>query len=103
MNKESTRNYNVTAEEIAGEKDLDYYRASQREFLIPESNGVGTSLKYKLYGVVNHYGSQNFGHYTAFGELDSGQWAEFNDSSVSSLSKKDIVSEGAYILFYKRI
>ena len=103
MNKEKTRNYKIAAEEICSEKDLEIFRIKNREFLIPEPKDMGNGLKYKLYGVVNHFGSQHFGHYTAFAELDSGQWAEFNDSSVSQMSKKDIVSEGAYILFYKRI
>lgn len=103
MNKSNTRGYNITPEEIASEKDLEMYKRSQREFLIPENESVGKSLKYRLYGVVNHYGSQNFGHYTSFAQLDSGSWVEFNDSSTSTVSKDQVVSDGAYILFYKRI
>jgi ubiquitin C-terminal hydrolase len=103
MNKTNTRAYNITPTEIASEKDLEVYKKNQREFLIPENGTVGSSLKYKLYGVVNHYGSQNFGHYTAYAQLDSGQWAEFNDSSTSLVTKDQVVSDGAYILFYKRI
>ena len=103
MNAESTRAYNIKPEEIAGEQDLQVYRKAGREFLIPEYAGVGKSTKYRLYGVVNHYGSQHFGHYTANVECADGTWADFNDSSVSPASKKDLVSDGAYILFYKRI
>ena len=103
MNKTSTRGYNIKPEEIASEKDLEVYKKSKREFIIPENETVGKSLKYRLYGVVNHYGSQNFGHYTSYAQLDSGHWAEFNDSSTSMASKEQVVSDGAYILFYKRI
>jgi len=59
---------------------------------------------YDLYGVSNHYGSLHGGHYTAFG-LNPVQkkWYHFNDSSVSSVSNlKEIVSQGAYLLFYRK-
>lgn len=59
---------------------------------------------YDLYGVSNHFGSLNGGHYTAYGYNEpKGKWYEFNDSSVSGVSKvEEIVSPGAYILFYRR-
>ena len=62
-----------------------------------------SSLQYKLYGVVNHYGSQHFGHYTSVAMTPSGQWYDFNDASTSPASKGQVVSDGAYLLFYKKI
>lgn len=59
---------------------------------------------YDLYAVSNHYGSLNGGHYTAFGfnQLTK-KWYDFNDSSVSSAGgSPDIVSNGAYLLFYRK-
>ena len=57
---------------------------------------------YSLYGIGNHSGSLNFGHYYAYIKLNSGNWYEYNDSSVSphSISSRCSSSE-AYILFYK--
>lgn len=58
---------------------------------------------YDLYAVSNHYGSLNGGHYTAFClNYPSGKWFNYNDSSVGSCSSKDIVTPGAYLLFYRR-
>lgn len=62
----------------------------------------GISTKYDLYGIVNHFGSLNGGHYTAACKGIDGSWYNFNDSSVSSLSGKRIKSEAAYVLFYRR-
>jgi len=103
MNPSSTRSYAVAAEEIACSEDLEVYRSKNRDFLLPENTMVGQSLKYRLYGVVNHYGSQNFGHYTAFAKINSDEWNEFNDSTVYAIDSSKVVSNGAYILFYERI
>lgn len=32
----------------------------------------------------------------------SGQWYDFDDSYVQPVERKGLVSEGAYILFYRR-
>jgi len=61
-------------------------------------------LIYDLVAVTNHYGSMNFGHYTAFGKNDVTQrWHEFNDSSVNVVTdESDVISGASYVLFYKR-
>lgn len=59
---------------------------------------------YDLYGVSNHFGSLNGGHYTAtcFNEATN-KWYYFNDSSVAPVEdNRMIVSAAAYLLFYKR-
>jgi len=62
-----------------------------------------SSCIYDLFGVVNHSGSVNFGHYTAnCKNWKDGKWYNFNDSFVSEVSEKDIVSRSAYLLFYER-
>ena len=58
---------------------------------------------YDLYAVSNHYGSLNGGHYTAYAfNAVSGNWYDFNDSSVSPASEKNVVTAGAYLLFYRK-
>ena len=53
-----------------------------------ESSGVGTDdAVYDLYGVINHMGSRDVGHYTAFCKLqgagDDQAWFKFDDEKVS--------------------
>ena len=61
--------------------------------------------KYELIGVSNHFGEMNGGHYTAFCKnhfMDS--WLEFDDTRVSRIKNpKEIITESAYMLFYKKI
>ena len=63
---------------------------------------VNPGSKYNLIGVINHYGGESFGHYTAYC-LNGNQWFEFNDESVSKIKEKNLISNAAYVLFYKRI
>ena len=66
------------------------------------SNTENKKIKYNLIGVINHYGGSSFGHYTAFC-LNGNKWYEFNDESVSSIDERDVVTNAAYVLFYKKI
>ncbi|KAL4240330.1 Ubiquitin carboxyl-terminal hydrolase 31 [Mactra antiquata] len=58
---------------------------------------------YDLYGVTNHYGNMNGGHYTAFckNPVDM-KWYEFDDRNVKPVQNSDIVTRAAYLLFYQR-
>ena len=59
---------------------------------------------YDLWGVVNHHGMLNGGHYTAlaFNEQD-GRWYDFSDTQVSAVDRQeDLVTAAAYVLFYRR-
>ncbi|XP_067636782.1 ubiquitin carboxyl-terminal hydrolase 8 isoform X2 [Eurosta solidaginis] len=60
-----------------------------------------TPKTYQLYGVSNHYGSMESGHYTAFCKSGNyGRWFKFDDQVVTPLDTSNVVSSGAYILFY---
>lgn len=58
---------------------------------------------YDLYAVCNHHGSLQGGHYTAYcrNSLD-GQWYSYDDSTVDSLLEDEVITRGAYILFYQK-
>lgn len=59
---------------------------------------------YDLFAVSNHYGGLYGGHYTAscLNYMDE-KWYEFNDSSTDEIEDPNkIVSEAAYVLFYRR-
>ena len=58
---------------------------------------------YDLFAVANHVGGLHGGHYFAYCKnCIDGEWYEFNDSNVSKIDNKKVVSENAYVLFYKR-
>lgn len=54
---------------------------------------------YDLYGIVEHFGSLNSGHYVALCK-NLGRWIEYDDETLSAAEK--IVNNSAYLLFYKR-
>ena len=60
----------------------------------------GNSI-YDLYGVIEHYGRLSYGHYIAKCK-NFGKWYEFNDDRVCLINTDKIVTQNAYILFYKK-
>jgi len=75
------------------------------------------ALVYDLYAVVNHVGGMTGGHYTAFcrsvpcsqngiEEVGTGNvggpWLHFDDEFVEEISPDKVVSEAAYVLFYRK-
>ena len=62
--------------------------------------GYDKESKYKLFGVINHAGSINSGHYYSYVNLDNKDWFEFNDSIVNNLKNFSESSKSVYALFY---
>jgi len=58
---------------------------------------------YDLYAVSNQMGNLNGGHYYTYAKnsIDN-QWYEYDDDKITKLNEDNIVTNNAYILFYKR-
>uniref|UniRef100_A0A1I8FFR3 ubiquitinyl hydrolase 1 n=1 Tax=Macrostomum lignano TaxID=282301 RepID=A0A1I8FFR3_9PLAT len=63
------------------------------------------SLVYNLYGVSNHFGSMECGHYTAFCRNSNlNRWFKFETTkTVTEMRSGEIRSVSNYILFYSRL
>ncbi|XP_049883711.1 uncharacterized protein LOC126379127 isoform X1 [Pectinophora gossypiella] len=62
----------------------------------------GPQAIYNLYAVSNHSGTTYSGHYTAYCKHPyTGEWHEYNDSRVSPINPRNVVSSEAYVLFYE--
>jgi hypothetical protein len=58
---------------------------------------------YDCYAVSNHYGGLGGGHYTAYAMNDGGVWCHYDDSRITeNVDPKEVVSEAAYCLYYRR-
>jgi hypothetical protein len=58
---------------------------------------------YDLFGIVNHYGSLNGGHYIAnIKNQKSQEWLKYDDNKVSTILEHQVRSSAAYVLFYRR-
>jgi ubiquitin carboxyl-terminal hydrolase 8 len=60
------------------------------------------SYKYDLFGICNHSGGVNGGHYTAFVKNANKEWYHFNDTNVSKINKSQLQSNLAYCFFYRK-
>ena len=91
-------------------KHYTYWEKNDEDILFPINNLdlkefiIGPDKDhsvYDLFAVSQHYGGTGFGHYTAVCK-NFGNWYSYNDSSVHSTNSSDIVSNAAYVLFYRR-
>ena len=72
------------------------------KYIIYNEKKVNNNL-YDLFAVANHYGGLNGGHYISYCKnFLNNKLFEFNDSFISEIHQKKIVSSSAYLLFYKR-
>ncbi|XP_056269059.1 ubiquitin carboxyl-terminal hydrolase 8 [Pseudoliparis swirei] len=63
-----------------------------------------TEKRYCLFGVSNHYGGLDGGHYTAYCKNAHKQrWYKFDDHEVTDISTSSVKSSAAYILFYSAL
>lgn len=58
-------------------------------------------VSYDLYGISNHYGTMEGGHYTAYCKnAECRKWYKFDDHEVSDIYDSSVRTGAAYILFY---
>jgi len=62
------------------------------------------SYVYDLYGICNHHGDENFGHYTSTVKTSNSKWYNFNDTNVKEVSihTSEIIGNTPYCLFYRK-
>jgi ubiquitin C-terminal hydrolase len=60
---------------------------------------------YGLYGIINHIGDMESGHYTIYCRnlKKRSEWLEFDDHRVKSIKDTQLITEKAYVLFYQHI
>ncbi|KAJ9595297.1 hypothetical protein L9F63_027322, partial [Diploptera punctata] len=79
-------------------------RLDLTRFLCPQSAHRGpVPLTYRLVSMVTHVGSSvHCGHYTAVAQTSTGQYYQFDDSSVRPISLSGVLDTNAYIMMYER-
>jgi ubiquitin carboxyl-terminal hydrolase 4/11/15 len=90
--------YRTYADKIGSTIDFPVNDFDIRSYIIGPHNDVS---KYDLYGVSQHFGGVGGGHYTAVCKNDN-NWYDYNDSHCGKTSSGNVVSNSAYMLFYKR-
>lgn len=70
----------------------------------PHVSGPKSVSEYSLYGVSNHFGTMEGGHYTAYcRNPNSNRWFKYDDHEVYEMNKSSVQSSAAYILFYSSV
>lgn len=69
--------------------------------LTMDKYSFGNNHVYELYGIGNHSGIQQGGHYTSFIKHNN-IWVLMNDSQISTIPECKIASPNNYLFFYRR-
>ena len=102
VNKETVSEYEVKPQEYLSQENIEFLRKNSRDFTLPKDCNKEDKAIYRLYAVINHYGRQNFGHYTAVCQVGE-KWFEFNDELVEECQEQNVISNEAYLLLFKRV
>jgi len=72
------------------------------QFTLGNTSSNSKNNSYKLFGVSNHIGTLDGGHYTAFcRHLTNDRWFKYDDMEVKEVQDKtSLKSSSSYILFY---
>ncbi|CAO1426663.1 unnamed protein product [Diamesa hyperborea] len=75
-----------------------------RPFLSKSDNEEMQSgdYRYCLYAVVNHLGSIDAGHYTAYVRHKEGIWIKCDDHNLTTVSLNQVLDSEGYLLFYHK-
>ena len=58
---------------------------------------------YELFGICNHYGESQGGHYTAYIKNSNQNWYNFNDTNVTEISESQLITAKGYCYFYRKL
>ena len=58
--------------------------------------------KYELFGIINHSGSMQGGHYISYVKNQNDKWYVYNDTSVEEIKPEKIIGNKNYCLVYRR-
>lgn len=94
----SVGRYSTYADKIGKTVDFPLDQCCFDNYIIGPHND---QKEYDLYAVSQHFGGVGGGHYTAVCK-NNGNWYDFNDSHCGKTSSVTVVSNSAYMLFYKR-
>ncbi|XP_018016624.1 ubiquitin carboxyl-terminal hydrolase 22, partial [Hyalella azteca] len=87
--------------------DMTPYMSNRRNNNNNHNNGVAhrntdVNNRYSLFAVVNHVGSLDAGHYTAYVRQHRDQWYQCDDHLITRATIQDVLRSEGYLLFYHK-
>lgn len=69
-------------------------------FMSKITNG-SNDFRYSLYAVINHVGSLDAGHYTAYVRHQKDVWVKCDDHIITTATQKQVLDSEGYVLYFK--
>lgn len=77
------------------------FELDMKPFMSKVNDSLGDYM-YSLYAVINHVGSIDKGHFTAFVRHHKDVWVKCDDHMISTATLKDVLNSEGYMLFYHK-
>jgi ubiquitin C-terminal hydrolase len=58
---------------------------------------------YELFGICNHNGESQGGHYTAYIKNANQKWYNFNDTNINEIDESQLITANGYCYFYRKL
>jgi len=62
-------------------------------------NNISNDYRYSLYAVINHVGSLDAGHYTAYVRHQKDTWVKCDDHIITTATLKQVLDSEGFVLF----
>lgn len=93
------KRYTFTGKKLQNYIDIPLENVSFSRYI----NGYNPdSYVYDLYGICNHSGGTQGGHYTSYVKVENDKWYEFNDTNVREIQQEKLISNKSYCFFYMK-
>jgi len=86
---------------MSNQRNVDHSPSITGEVSSITSN-LNLNNKYTLFAVVNHIGTIETGHYTAYIRQHRDQWFKCDDHLITKASVRDVLDSEGYLLFYHK-
>lgn len=93
------KRYDITGKKLHNHIDIPIHNVDFTKYVVGYEKN---SYIYDLYGVCNHSGGTLGGHYTCTIKNANGKWYEFNDTSISEIDERNIITNRSYCLIYRK-
>uniref|UniRef100_A0AAG5DJV5 Ubiquitin carboxyl-terminal hydrolase n=1 Tax=Anopheles atroparvus TaxID=41427 RepID=A0AAG5DJV5_ANOAO len=70
--------------------------------LPPQYSRDTADFRYSLYAVINHVGTLDAGHYTAYVRHQKDIWVKCDDNVITTATLKQVLDSEGYLLFYHK-
>lgn len=97
----STSSSSHSSKSKSSDRKQQHQQAQQSNDEATTADAPG-DFRYSLYAVINHVGTLDAGHYTAYVRHQKDIWVKCDDHIITTATLKQVLDSEGYLLFYHK-